>query len=167
MLGKSSWATVGFSRRTQPQGVSLHSCGTLANPQEEHGFGAFANRTLRRMSGPSQTRSMSRVTAMTSLQRKQRTSRARKYARRTRLYNTGCRISLDSRRNVLKLKISMIQFHISKEEHINGTAFRDVMPCSPTKVHRSFGRKCYLHLQGRNVCQANNQRLHFLQAPCW
>jgi hypothetical protein len=32
------------------------------------------------------------------------------------------------------------------------------MPCSPVNINRCFGRICRLHLQGRRVSQARNQR---------
>jgi hypothetical protein len=36
--------------------------------------------------------------------------------------------------------------------------FCDITPCSPLKVNRSFGRNSRLHLQGRRINQARDQR---------
>jgi hypothetical protein len=36
--------------------------------------------------------------------------------------------------------------------------FWDITPCSPLKFNRRFGRTCRLHLQGRKISQARNQR---------
>jgi hypothetical protein len=33
----------------------------------------------------------------------------------------------------------------------------DIMPCSPLKVNRRFGRTCRLHLQGQTISQVRNQ----------
>jgi hypothetical protein len=35
---------------------------------------------------------------------------------------------------------------------------RDIARCSPLKVNRRFGVTCHLHLQGRRISQAINQR---------
>jgi hypothetical protein len=34
----------------------------------------------------------------------------------------------------------------------------DIAPCSPLKVNRRFGGTCRLHLQGRRISRARNQR---------
>jgi hypothetical protein len=36
--------------------------------------------------------------------------------------------------------------------------FWDITPCSPLKFNRHFGGTCRLHLQGRRISQARNQR---------
>jgi hypothetical protein len=37
---------------------------------------------------------------------------------------------------------------------MKSTIFWDITPCSPLKVNRRFGGKCYLYRQGRRIIQA-------------
>jgi hypothetical protein len=41
---------------------------------------------------------------------------------------------------------------------MKSSVFRDITPCTPLKVIRRFGGTCRLHLQGRRISQARNQR---------
>jgi hypothetical protein len=43
-------------------------------------------------------------------------------------------------------------------EVMKSSVFCDITPCSPLKVNQRFGGTCRLHLQGRRICQARNQR---------
>jgi hypothetical protein len=43
-------------------------------------------------------------------------------------------------------------------KYLKSYIFCDKTPCSPLKVNRRFGRTCRLHLQGRRIRQARNQR---------
>jgi hypothetical protein len=42
--------------------------------------------------------------------------------------------------------------------HLRSSIFWDTTPCSPLKVNRRFGRTYRLHLQGRRIRRARNQR---------
>jgi hypothetical protein len=40
---------------------------------------------------------------------------------------------------------------------LKSTICRDIMPCSPLRVHLRFGGKYCLHLQGRKISRERNQ----------
>jgi hypothetical protein len=42
--------------------------------------------------------------------------------------------------------------------YLKSTIFWAIMPCSPLKVNRRFGRTFCLHLQGRRISRKTNQR---------
>jgi hypothetical protein len=41
---------------------------------------------------------------------------------------------------------------------MEGGIFRVITPCNSIEVHRRFGETYHLHLQGRKVIEARNQR---------
>jgi hypothetical protein len=52
----------------------------------------------------------------------------------------------------------MKMFWTQNVGEVKASIFWDITPCSPLKVNRRFGRTCHLHLQGRRIRQARNQR---------
>jgi hypothetical protein len=48
---------------------------------------------------------------------------------------------------------------------MKNTIFWDIMLCSPLKVNRRFAETYRLHLQGRKISQARNQRKRWFLVP--
>jgi hypothetical protein len=51
-----------------------------------------------------------------------------------------------------------VGFEVLTAVVVKSCIFWDVTPCSPLKLNRRFGGTCRLHLQGRRISQARNQR---------
>jgi hypothetical protein len=51
-----------------------------------------------------------------------------------------------------------IGFEVLTAVIMKSTIFWDITPCSPLKVNRRFGGTYRLHLQGRKISRARNQR---------
>jgi hypothetical protein len=66
-----------------------------------------------------------------------------------------CDITLLS--TIFKYEI-YVRFEDSTAVVMKSSIFWDITPCSPLKVNRRFGWTCHLHLQGRRISQARNQR---------
>jgi hypothetical protein len=52
----------------------------------------------------------------------------------------------------------IVEFEVLTAVVMKSYIFWDTTPCSLLKVHRRFGRTCSLHLQGRRISRARNQR---------
>jgi hypothetical protein len=52
----------------------------------------------------------------------------------------------------------VIRFEVPAAVVMKGYISWDIAPCNPLKVNRRFGGTCRLHLQGRRINQARNQR---------
>jgi hypothetical protein len=57
-----------------------------------------------------------------------------------------------------------IGFEVLTTVVMKSTIFWDITPCSPLKVNRRFGGTYHLHLQGRRISRARNQRENKWQA---
>jgi hypothetical protein len=53
--------------------------------------------------------------------------------------------------------VSMV-INVQLDIRLRSSVFWDITPCSPLKVNQNFGGTCRLHLQGRKISQARNQR---------
>jgi hypothetical protein len=51
-----------------------------------------------------------------------------------------------------------VEFEVLTAVVMKSSIFWDTTPCSPLKVNRHFGGIVRLHLQGRRVSEARNQR---------
>jgi hypothetical protein len=56
------------------------------------------------------------------------------------------------------IKFSNVGFEVLTAVVKKSSIFWDITSCSPLKVNRRFGKSCRLHLQGRRIRQARNQR---------
>jgi hypothetical protein len=61
----------------------------------------------------------------------------------------------------------MKRFDLNNKSLIKGTVFWDTMPCSTLKVNWRFEGTYRLHLQGRRISRARNQRESFLLTTCF
>jgi hypothetical protein len=53
--------------------------------------------------------------------------------------------------------MKFVGFEVLTVVVMNSTVFWDILPCSPLKVNRRFGRIYRLHIQGRRISRARNQ----------
>jgi dolichol kinase len=51
-----------------------------------------------------------------------------------------------------------VGFEVLTAVVMKSAIFWDITPCSPLKVNRRFGGTCLLHLQGRRISRARNER---------
>jgi hypothetical protein len=58
----------------------------------------------------------------------------------------------------MKLDIEDVGIRFLTSVVIKSYTFCKIVPCSPLKVNRRFGRTCHLHFQGRRISQERNQR---------
>jgi hypothetical protein len=54
--------------------------------------------------------------------------------------------------------LQFVGFEVLTAVVMKSYVFWDVPPCSPFKINRRFGGTCRLHLEGRRISQAGNQR---------
>jgi hypothetical protein len=59
---------------------------------------------------------------------------------------------------IIKLNSVALVCERTNVKIMESTNFWDMTPCSPLKVNRRFGGTCCLHLQGRIINRARNQR---------
>jgi hypothetical protein len=48
---------------------------------------------------------------------------------------------------------------VTQLNNVKGSVFWDITPCSPLRVIRRLGGACRLHLQGREISQARNEKI--------
>jgi hypothetical protein len=58
----------------------------------------------------------------------------------------------------IKLFFACVGFEVLIAVIMKNTVLWDITPCSPLKVNWRFGGTCHLHLQGRRITRARNQR---------
>jgi hypothetical protein len=80
-------------------------------------------------------------------------------------------ILLLSERQVIKAwehsnKVILLGLEVLTAVVMETSIFWDITPCSPLNVNRRFGRTYRLHLQGRRISEATNQRKALL-ASCF
>jgi hypothetical protein len=51
-----------------------------------------------------------------------------------------------------------VGFEVLRAVVMKCSIFWDITTCSPLKINRRFGGICRLHIQGRRISQARNQR---------
>jgi hypothetical protein len=54
-------------------------------------------------------------------------------------------------------KVTVVGFEVLTAMAKKSSISWDIMPCSPLKANRRFGRKCRLHLHGRRISKARNR----------
>jgi hypothetical protein len=74
----------------------------------------------------------------------------------TKAYFLGNRI-LSEREDALQIR-NYVGFEVLTAVFMKSTIFWDITPCSPLKDNGCFGGKYRLHLQGRKISTARNQR---------
>jgi hypothetical protein len=55
-------------------------------------------------------------------------------------------------------RLVIVGFEVLTAVVMKSSIFWDITPCSPLKVNRSFGGTYRLHLQGRRISRARDQR---------
>jgi hypothetical protein len=56
------------------------------------------------------------------------------------------------------MRLALAGFEVLAAMFMKISIIWDITPCSPLKVNRRFGGTCRLHLQGRRICRARDQR---------
>jgi hypothetical protein len=67
-------------------------------------------------------------------------------------------LNASKKRRKRKQSVGFVGFQVLTAVVMKSTMFRNITPCSPLEVNRRFGRTYRLHLQGRRISQARNQR---------
>jgi hypothetical protein len=66
-----------------------------------------------------------------------------------------------------KINKQNVGFEILIPVVMKNSVFYDITPRSPLRANGHFGGTCRLHLQGRRISQARNQREYMWQAQLW
>jgi hypothetical protein len=79
--------------------------------------------------------------------------------------NVRCRIALPWQGSVTPANIiDYFRIEVLTAVVMKSTVFWGITLCNPLKANRRFGGTCRLHIQGRRISQARNQRDYLLHA---